>query len=255
MQDIYDTQNGHKWLYCNNSRLDPCGCSGNTAGIDCDPDTAGGSSWHVTNFQFSANPGFSGTIPSSLARLPQLNHLDIRNNGLTGSIPESLCQLSNTLMYFNVFINSLTGTIPKCFAHLSKLSHLNLADQYGKALVGTIPNLEALTELTYIQLNGNKLTGAVPSLPFAQYTDDCFFNSPGGTGNNFSCPLPPGSDKCIYSDSLADRASSFTAAAASAASAHAHSPRSPQLGAPAVESSPGVTCTPGAPTPEVTPPM
>jgi hypothetical protein len=55
--------------------------------------------------------------------------------------------------------------------------------------------------LTDLELNSNKLTGIVPPLPFAQYSDGCYLDSPDYCTepecNHFKCPLPPNSDKCF----------------------------------------------------------
>ena len=58
------------------------------------------------NFEVRGNE-FSGTIPASLALLPQLGQIDVSHNLFTGTIPENLT--ANTLFLPG---NYFTGTIP-----------------------------------------------------------------------------------------------------------------------------------------------
>jgi hypothetical protein len=80
----------------------------------------------------------------------------------------------------------LTGTLPSQLAELTGLTDLGFD---GNQLTGTIPpQLVALAVLTGLALANNHLTGAVSSLPFKQYTSNCYL---------YNFPLPTGAADCI----------------------------------------------------------
>ncbi|KHN13650.1 Phytosulfokine receptor 1 [Glycine soja] len=54
----------------------------------------------------------SGSIPSSLGKLLNLEALDLSLNSLSGKIPQQLAQLS-FLSYFSVSFNNLSGPTPQ----------------------------------------------------------------------------------------------------------------------------------------------
>ena len=102
----------------------------------------------------------TGSIPSSLGSLTNLRILELYLNQLTGSIPSSLGSLSN-LEGLGLGGNRLTGSIPPSLGSLSNLEGLGLGDNQ---LTGSIPSsLGSLTNLTDLVLHGNQLTGSIPS--------------------------------------------------------------------------------------------
>jgi Leucine-rich repeat (LRR) protein len=131
-----------------------------------------------------ADNDFSGSIPQSVATLPNLKALLLNDNSLSGSIPPMLWsrttlelirldgnhELTGTistsigsLTELKVLVlsnNKMSGTIPSSIGNLTKLKELNLgANQFS----GTIPtSIGNLTELEQLVLGENQLTGAIP---------------------------------------------------------------------------------------------
>ena len=102
----------------------------------------------------------TGSIPSSLGSLTNLEGLGLHDNRLTGSIPSFLGSLTN-LEGLGLGGNQLTGSIPSSLGNLTNLESFNLD---GNELTGSIPSsLGNLTNLGEVRLNGNELTGSIPS--------------------------------------------------------------------------------------------
>ena len=102
----------------------------------------------------------TGSIPSSLGSLTNLESLWLYNNQLTGSIPSSLGSLTN-LESLGLSRNQLTGSIP---SSLGSLTNLWLLSLYRNQLTGSIPpSLGSLTNLKELYLFVNQLTGSIPS--------------------------------------------------------------------------------------------
>ena len=113
----------------------------------------------VTRLDLSSR-GLTGSIPTQLGSLTNLEHLDLHSNQLTGSIPTQLGSLTN-LQYLNLHTNQLTGSIPTQLGGLTSLQRLFLSTNQ---LTGSIPTqLGNLTGLLYLSLNRNQLTGSIPS--------------------------------------------------------------------------------------------
>jgi hypothetical protein len=128
-----------------------------------------------------ANSSVTGSLPSRVANLRNLRVLSVRTNRLSGSLPalETLTKLTALLLYANEW----TGPLPA----LDKLTRLTALDaSNNRGLGGTLPpmptslkklnldncsftalppNLSALTNLDFLDVQRNKLTGAVPVLP------------------------------------------------------------------------------------------
>eukprot|EP01031_Cornospumella_fuschlensis_P043416 gene43416-53076_t len=91
---------------------------------------------------------FTGTIPSALGRLSNLDILALQGNRFTGTIPPSLGD-AQALSIMTLFDNDLKGTIPASLGNLHDLRVLCLQDNQ---LVGSIPSslskLDNLRELS-----------------------------------------------------------------------------------------------------------
>ena len=102
----------------------------------------------------------TGTIPAELASLTGLDILALGGNQLSGEIPPELGSLSN-LVELSLWENELTGTIP---SELGSLSNLELLSLLSNQLSGEIPpELGSLSSLVELSLRGNELTGEIPA--------------------------------------------------------------------------------------------
>ena len=90
----------------------------------------------------------------------RVTRLDLFNNRLSGSIPSSLGNLTN-LQELWLFDNELSGSIPSSLGNLTNLQGLWLFDN---ELSGSIPSsLGNLTNLQGLGLRNNQLSGCIPA--------------------------------------------------------------------------------------------
>lgn len=103
----------------------------------------------------------TGTIPTEIGRMINLQTLNLQHNSfLGGTIPS---ELQNLLKLQNLFLSglALTGTVPSELGQLTELKDL-LVD--GNALVGEMPTeLGLLTKLTRLLFFDNNFEGMIPS--------------------------------------------------------------------------------------------
>jgi Leucine-rich repeat (LRR) protein len=107
------------------------------------------------------NNQFQGVMPSSIVNLSSsLLELSISNNPISGSIPTELQKLTNlqTIQFGNMFLN---GTIPEEIGNLFRLKRLDLS---ANRLSGQIPpTFGNLTQMTKLFLSDNAIEGSIPS--------------------------------------------------------------------------------------------
>ena len=107
-----------------------------------------------------SNNWLSGSIPSRLGNLSNLEYLDLWLNELSGPIPPELGNLPK-LVYLNLRLNWLSGSIPSELGNLSNLEWLVLSNN---GLSGSIPSeLGNLSNLTALFLDSNQLSGQIPT--------------------------------------------------------------------------------------------
>lgn len=113
----------------------------------------------VSEVRLNSN-NLSGTLPSTLPDLSQLQTLNLSRNSLSGPIPAGLSSLSQ-LAILDLSVNRLSGFIG---AELGDLSNLTCLDLGFNQLRGPIPSqLGKLSQLRVLELAGNQLGGAIPA--------------------------------------------------------------------------------------------
>lgn len=152
--------------------------------------TAPVNTWYgiaVTNNRVTSisliSSGPTGTIPSSIGNLTNLEHLDLSANYISGAIPAVLGNLTH-LTYLDLSLNELNGTIPTTIFNLANLTYLNLS---FNQLNGTLhANIGNLVNLQTLDLGGNQLNGTIPS-DISKLVNLTTFNV---EYNKFSGPIP-----------------------------------------------------------------
>jgi hypothetical protein len=116
----------------------------------------------VTLIGFDQQFGVTGGVLSSaIGRLTQLTHLIVhdRYKGLSGTMPTQLGLLTN-LQVVDLCCNELSGTVPSELARLTQLRAFGL---HVNRLSGTIPPaIGAISSLSYVRLYNNRLSGTAP---------------------------------------------------------------------------------------------
>jgi Leucine-rich repeat (LRR) protein len=110
---------------------------------------------------FLENNCLVGTIPSEIGNLKSIQNLHLSLNSMTGTLPSKIGQLTN-LRSLWLFNNSFIGSIPESFGNLTNLLQFIV---FNNSLNSTLPSiLGSLTRLNYVQLYNNKFTGSLPDL-------------------------------------------------------------------------------------------
>lgn len=129
--------------------------------------------------------GLSGSLPSGLGNLTELQTLSLRFNALTGRIPAdfvNLKALRNLYLQGNFF----SGEVPDAVFALQNLVRLNLGSNNFSGEIS--PKFNGLTRLSTLYLERNNFTGSIPDLsvpPLDQF--NVSYNSLNGSiPNRFS---------------------------------------------------------------------
>ncbi|KAK3280712.1 hypothetical protein CYMTET_11466 [Cymbomonas tetramitiformis] len=108
---------------------------------------------------FADNNNFTGTIPTELTRLSQIEEILLSDNHLRGSLPTELGR-TTSLKHLSAMRNSFTGTLPEEYADLVELLRVQLD---SNSLDGTLPEAyHRLARLTRLSLGQNRLAGTIP---------------------------------------------------------------------------------------------
>ncbi len=149
--DLYNSTNGQNWTNKTNWLGAP-GSECTWYGVGCD------GNGQVVSLYLQYN-NLSGTIPSSITNLSNLQLLYLHGNQLTGNILPELGNITN-LRSLSLAENPLTGGIPHELANLTNLVELWLS---SSQLTGIIPSeLGNLINLQSLYLHGNQFTGSIP---------------------------------------------------------------------------------------------
>jgi len=108
------------------------------------------------NFWFNQ---LTGPIPHEIGNLSDLRTLELMNNQLSGSIPSEIGNMIN-LQTLWLHSNHLTGSIPSSIGNLANLESLSL---YENQLSGSIPaEIGNITNLYDLNIGSNQLSGFIP---------------------------------------------------------------------------------------------
>ncbi|KAM3317345.1 hypothetical protein ACQJBY_035154 [Aegilops geniculata] len=123
--------------------------------------------WDITGLKNldMSDSGFYGPFPDEIGNMTSIVELHLSYNNLVGMIPSNLQNLCN-LERLDFSMNNINGSIAELFHRLpscsqNKLKELSLS---VSNLTGSLPTtlVEPLRNLSWLNLDGNKLTGHVP---------------------------------------------------------------------------------------------
>jgi Leucine-rich repeat (LRR) protein len=145
--------------------------------------------YSLSNVQklFLSNNLFTGTISTDISKMSALLEIYLGDNKLTGHIPSDLRNLSK-LRTVDIQLNYLSGNLPESFNQLTDLEFVILQGQKGdKKISGPIISFSGSPLITTIDLSKNELTGTIPGdfidqgSATASIKVDLSFNQIGGT--------------------------------------------------------------------------
>jgi len=140
---------GGRTLLWNATQTSPCAWTG----VTCTNN-------RVTMLRLPAM-GLSGSLPSGLGNLTELQTLSLRFNALTGRIPAdfgNLKALRNLYLQGNFF----SGEVPDAVFALQNLVRLNLGNNNFSGEIS--PKFNGLTRLSTLYLERNNFSGSIPDL-------------------------------------------------------------------------------------------
>ncbi|XP_030442732.2 probable LRR receptor-like serine/threonine-protein kinase At3g47570 [Syzygium oleosum] len=138
----------------------------------------------------------SGNIPSEIGNMNKLKVLSLGQNKFSGQIPESIGNL-RMLTQLTLYVNNLRGSIP---SSLGNCQNLLLLDLSTNNLSGSIPpEIMGLSSLSiYLDLSRNSLTGSLPG----EVGNLKNLGVLSTDGNKLSQQIPSSIGDCISMESL-----------------------------------------------------
>eukprot|EP00549_Striatella_unipunctata_P022298 CAMPEP_0118676720 /NCGR_PEP_ID=MMETSP0800-20121206/2207_1 /TAXON_ID=210618 ORGANISM="Striatella unipunctata, Strain CCMP2910" /NCGR_SAMPLE_ID=MMETSP0800 /ASSEMBLY_ACC=CAM_ASM_000638 /LENGTH=615 /DNA_ID=CAMNT_0006572271 /DNA_START=44 /DNA_END=1892 /DNA_ORIENTATION=+ len=121
------------------------------------PSEVGGLS-DLNVFDLSDNQ-ISGSIPESIYEMTRLERLELNNNELVGTISEQIGQLSN-LNNLELFDNDLSGSVPSSISNLKKMVILDFGFNLFEGEI--LDYLMVMTDLESLVLKENSMDGTIP---------------------------------------------------------------------------------------------
>uniref|UniRef100_A0A0E0PPB6 Leucine-rich repeat-containing N-terminal plant-type domain-containing protein n=1 Tax=Oryza rufipogon TaxID=4529 RepID=A0A0E0PPB6_ORYRU len=118
----------------------------------------------------------SDHLSADLARLDQLQFMEIASNNIEGPIPPEFGNLEN-LISLDLCNNTISGPIPPSLGKLKSLKFMRIDHNL---LTGPIPNeLAGLSNLMILNVSNNDLCGTIPtSGPFDHFPPSSFASNP-----------------------------------------------------------------------------
>jgi hypothetical protein len=112
----------------------------------------------MVSFQLHDNP-LTGTIPSELGNLLNLQYFYLRGANMSGTIPESFSNLTKLKVFF-ISACGIEGELPGYLGNFPDLYYIHLSDN---KFTGEIPsNYQNLSKLEILVLHNNQLSGGLP---------------------------------------------------------------------------------------------
>ncbi|GLT70791.1 hypothetical protein SLA2020_428510 [Shorea laevis] len=114
----------------------------------------------MTETSYLSSSGVSGEIPSTFAKLQNLQTLWVIDTKLTGRIPDFIGNWSK-LLVLRLQGNSFQSPIPSTFSNLTSLTELRISDlSNGSSSLAFIKDMKSLSILV---LRNNKISDSIPS--------------------------------------------------------------------------------------------
>ncbi|XP_057804439.1 leucine-rich repeat receptor protein kinase HPCA1 isoform X1 [Salvia miltiorrhiza] len=123
----------------------------------------------LQTLDLSYNKGMTGPLPQAIGNVKKLSSLILVGCGFSGPIPSSIGSLQE-LVYLSLNSNGFIGEIPPTIGKLSKLYWLDLADNRLSGTIpvsdGNSPGLDMLLDTKHFHFGKNQLSGEIPSQLF-----------------------------------------------------------------------------------------